>query len=471
MALVRSAKAVTSKTVPPRQRAAAPKKNFLKSQLEKRTFGELVIVVKAIAVVFVTVVPAVLATVVVSNAIRDTGVVMSYLRVPQSFEAIGYSSETATQQLLDEISILNKSSTAAKPKTQIGDAHLLEALSSIETPTGNLDIKSVQSLIQRVLGKTLTQISGEITTRKEDGRELTRLRLRQTPGRETLIDVETSQGPDGLFRKAALNLLEHIDPEIAAGIYWREYRDEENALRLTAIALAGGYPDAEKYAINLKSFILASRGQAVEALQASDQARAMDAAFVGAEYSRTFALLAGRRFDEALVAARAGVERAPGSVNSFTTLGFALRALNQNDESIKAFKEGLRLDRSNVFAYRALANIYSSLGQSKEASDTLFTGVATVPRSAFLQFDYGENLRKNGRQHDAIGPLRKAYGLQPDNLMFLIGLAEVELGEGHDAEALRMASIVKMRVNSGEKVAQNFKQRADALISRLGNAP
>ncbi len=229
------------KAARPRQRDGGQKINFLRHQLENRTFGELVIFVKAIAAILITVVPAVLAIVVVSSAIRDTGVVMSYLRVPQSFEAIGYSSETATQQLLDEISALNKSSVAAKPKTQIGDAHLLEALSSIETP-GNLDLKSVQSLIQRVLGKTLIQISGEITTRKEDGRELTRLRLRQTPGREVLIDVETSQGPDELFKKAALNLLEHIDPEIAAGIYWREYRDEENALRLTTIALAGGIP-------------------------------------------------------------------------------------------------------------------------------------------------------------------------------------------------------------------------------------
>jgi tetratricopeptide (TPR) repeat protein len=469
VAQVRSEKAATSKTV--RQRVAAPKKHFLKSQLERRTFGELVMVVKAIAVVFITVVPAVLATVVLSNAIRDTGVVMSYLRVPQSFEVMGYSSEAATQQLLDEISILNKSSTAAKPKTQIGDAHLLEALSSIETPTGNLDLKSVQSLIQRVLGKTLIQISGEITTRREDGRDLTRLRLRQTPGRETLIDVETSQGPDGLFRRAALNLLEHIDPEIAAGIYWREYRDEENALRLTAIALAGGYPDAEKYALNLKSFILASRGQAAEALAASDRARAMDPAFVGPEYSRTLALLAGRRFDEALAAARMGVERAPGSVNSFTTLGFALRALNQNDESIEAFREALRLDRSNVAAYRVLANIYSSVGRSKEASETLFTGVATVPRSAFLQFDYGEDLRKNGRPHDAVGPFRKAYGLQPDNLVFVIALADAELSEGRDAEALRLASIVKTRVSNGEKVAPNLKARSDAMIARLGNTP
>jgi hypothetical protein len=34
--------------------------------------------------------------------------------------------------------------------------------------------------------------------------------LRQTPGREVLIDVETSQDPQDLFKKAALNLLEHI---------------------------------------------------------------------------------------------------------------------------------------------------------------------------------------------------------------------------------------------------------------------
>lgn len=471
MTVVRSAKTATSKTTSPRQRVADPKKNFLKSQLEKRTFGELIILTKAIALVFVTVVPAVLATVVVSNAMRDTGVLMSYLRVPQSLEAIGYSSETATLQLLDEISALNKISVAAKPKTQVGDAHLLEVLSSIETPTGNLDAKSVQSLIQRVLGKTVIQISGEITTRKEDGRELTRLRLRQTPGRDILIDVETAQGPDGLFRKAALNLLEHIDPQIAAGIYWREYRDEENALRLTAIALAGGYPDAEKYAINLKSFILSSRGQVAEALQASDQARAIDPNFVGPEYTKAMALIAGRRFDEALATAKIGVERAPHSANSFTTLGFALRALDRNEESLEAFREALRLDRSSVLAYRALANIYSGLGRSKEASETLFNGVATVPGSANLQFDYGEDLRKNGRSHDAIGPLRKAYGLEPDRLGFVIALAEVELNEGHDAEALRLAAIIKARVSSGEKVAQNFKPRSDALIARLGNAP
>jgi tetratricopeptide (TPR) repeat protein len=445
-----------TRTVAAKQRDSLGR--FLRSHIEKRTFGELIVIGKGVAVTLLTVIPTVLAIVVVTNAIHDNGVVMTYLRVPQSFEATGFSSEAATQQLLDEISALNSKSIAAKPKTKVGDTHILEALSSIETPAGSLDLKSVQSLVQRVLGKNLIQISGEITTRKEDNREFTRLRLRQTPSREVLIDVETSQGPQDLFKKAALNLLEHIDPEIAAGIYWRDYRDGENAWRLTAIALAGGYPGSEKYALNLKSYILAFRGQADEALKASDQVRAIDPNFAAAEYSKAFALVA---------AAQLGVERAPNSDNSYNTLGFVLNGLGRNEDAIVAFKEALRLNRSNVIAYRRLSNIYGALGRPKEASEVIFKGVALVPQSALLQFDYAEDLRKNGSPHDAIGPMRKAYELQPDSLNFVIGLAELELSEGHETEALRLASIVKSRVSNGEKVLQNFKPRSDALIARF----
>ena len=158
-------------------------RKYLRSHIEKRTFGELIVIGKGIAVALLTVIPTVLAVIVVANAIHDNGVVMTYLRVPQSFETIGFSSETATQQLLDEISALNSKSVAVKPKTRFGDASILEALSSVETPAGSLDLKSVQSLIQRVIGKQLIQVSGEITTRREDNREFTRLRLRQSPGR------------------------------------------------------------------------------------------------------------------------------------------------------------------------------------------------------------------------------------------------------------------------------------------------
>jgi predicted Zn-dependent protease len=111
------------------------------------------------------------------------------------------------------------------------------------------------------------------------------------------------------------------------------------------------------------------------------------------------------------------------------------------------------------------------LGRPKEASEVIFNGIALMPQSALLQFDYAEDLRKNGKPHEAIGPMRKAYELQPDNLNFIIGLAEVELSEGHETEALRLASMVKSRLRSGEKVGPNFKSRSDALIARLEAKP
>ena len=67
--------------------------------------------------------------------------------------------------------------------------------------------------------------------------------------------------------------------------------------------------------------------------------------------------------------------------------------------------------------------------------------------------------------------MRKAYDLRPDNLTFIIGLAEVELSEGHETEALRLASIVKLRSAAAKKVGQNFNARSDALIARLETKP
>jgi tetratricopeptide (TPR) repeat protein len=391
---------------------------------------------------------------------------MTALRVPQSFEAAGYTSDTATQRLLDEISALNRNSNAAKPKTALGDTQLIDALSSIDTPAGNLDLRSFQSLIQRVLGKTIIQISGEITTRKEDGKEFLRLRLRQTPGREGLIDVETAQGAEDLFKKAALNLLEHIDPEIAAGIYLREYGDEESAMRLTAVALAGGHPDAEKYALNLRTYIYLSRGQIDQAMAASDSARAMDPGFVAADYSKAFVLLAQKRPDEALETARRGVDRAPESENSYNSLGIVLNAIGRKDEAIEAHKMALRKNNRNIVGYRRLAITLRDAGRGKEASEALLTGVAVIPNSAMLQSDYGEDLQRQGRNYEATLPLRKAYEMQPDNIRFQVGLAEAEFNQGHTAEAIKLSTIIKNRISSGEKLPANIKQRADKLVSR-----
>jgi tetratricopeptide (TPR) repeat protein len=441
--------------------------DYLKSQVLDRSVAELVMFAKGLAVVLVTVVPILLTVIVVSKAMIENGIIMTALRVPASLEAAGYTSETATQRLLDEISALNRNSNAAKPKTVLGDTQLIDALASVETPAGNIDLRSFQSLIQKVLGKKIVQISGEITTRTEAGKELMRLRLRQTPGREGLIDVETALGAEDLFKKAALNLLEHIDPEIAAGIYFREYGNEEAAMRLTAVALSGGHPDAEKYALNLRTYIYLSRGQVGEAVKATDGARAMDPDFAAVEYTRAFVLLAQKRPDDALEAAQRGVARAPDADNSHNSLGIVLNAMGRKDEAIESHRTALKKNVRSIVAYRRLGVVLREAGRPREASEALLTGVAVVPNSSLLQFDYGEDLARQGRNYEAVAPLRKALDGQPDNIRFQVALAETEYALGHGAEGDKLAAIVKNRIATGEKVPPNLKPRADALAARV----
>ena len=117
--------------------------------------------------------------------------------------------------------------------------------------------------------------------------------------------------------------------------------------------------------------------------------------------------------------------------------------------------------------YRRLAIVLRDAGRGKEASEVLLTGVAVVPNSAMLQSDYGEDLQRQGRNYDAMGPLRKAYEMQPDNIRFQVGLAEAEFNQGHTADGIKLSTIVKNRIANGEKLPANIKQRADKLISRV----
>ena len=142
-------------------------------------------------------------------------------------------------------------------------------------------------------------------------------------------------------------------------------------------------------------------------------------------------------------------------------------AVGRKDESIEAHRTALRKNNRSIVGYRRLAIVLRDAGRDKEASEVLLTGVAVVPNSAMLQSDYGEDLQRQGRNHDAMVPLRKAYEMQPDNIRFQVGLAEAEFNQGQAADGIKLATIVKDRMGNGEKLPGNIKQRAEKLISRV----
>jgi tetratricopeptide (TPR) repeat protein len=434
------------------------------SHVSRRTTSELYGVAKTTIVVMTVALPTVIGFVIVMQAMLHTPVIITPIRVPDSYEKSGYSSEAATQRLLDEIANLNNISLGGKPKTDVGDTNFLSEVASTQIQSGLIDARSIQTLIRRFFGRDIIQLSGEITLRKQGEEEISRLRLRRSPGRETLIDVESTEGPDGLFVKGAMNLLERIDPEIAAGIYWREYRDAEAARRLLSVALTSSDPIIRKFSYNLKSFMLAADGRIDEALAASERVRSFGGDEFPADNSKAFALLSAKKFDDALALQLQNVDRFPKEQSTSFILGMIYQALGRDAEAIACFRRTIELDPRNSGVYQRLAIALRATGDMEGATEALLTGMSRIPNSPGLLYEYAEDLRRRNEMHTAVLSIRKAAIMNPDNWAILVSLAEIEYALGHAPEAARATNVIRSRLANDEKPPARLRDRIDAIL-------
>jgi Flp pilus assembly protein TadD len=389
---------------------------------------------------------------------------MAPLRVPEEYEKLGYSAESATQRLLDEVATLNKVSVASKPKTEVGDTNFLEEVASIQPSSGSMDIGSLQSLVRRFFGTKVIQLSGEVTIRKQNDTAIARLRLRRSPGRDLLIDVESTNGPEDLFVKGAMNLLERIDPEIAAGIYFREYGDIETAKRLLSVALASPDLATRKYATNLKSYILATQGRIDDALAASDQARSFGGDAYPSNTSRAFALASANRLDEALALAQRNAERFPDEPGAYSLLGLVQQRLGRNAEAISSYRRAIELNPLFGPVYRRLAATLRLNGDADGATEVLVQALSKLPTNPGLLYEYAEDLRKRNQLQAASQTIRRAYLIYPDNWFILVSLAEIESAIGHTDEGERATKVIRSRLADGDSPPAALKIRVDAIV-------
>ncbi|MEW6645476.1 MAG: tetratricopeptide repeat protein [Pseudomonadota bacterium] len=441
---------------------AAPRR--IHSHISRRTASELYGVAKTMIVVMTAVLPTVLGFVIVLQAMLHTPVLITPIDVPESYEKNGYSREAATQRLLDEIATLNKMSLGAKPKTEVGDTNFLGEVAATQIQSGLIDVKSIQTLIRRFFGKDIIQLSGEITLKNRGEERVARLRLRRSPGRETLIDVESTEDPDALFVRGAMNLLERIDPEIAAGVYWREYGDAEAAKRLLSVALTSPDPITKKFAYNLRSYMLAGEGRIEEALAASERVRSFGGDTFTADNSKAFALLRAKKYDEALAIQLQNVERYPKEQSTHLVLGLIYQAIGRNTEAIASFRRSLEIFPKSSGAYRRLAIALRATGDTEGATEMLLAGMMQLPNNPGLLSDYAEDLRRRNEVHSAAQVLRKAAAINPDDWSTIVSLAETEYGLGHASEAARAANVIRGRLANGEKPPGSLRDRIDAIL-------
>lgn len=439
---------------------------WLHDQISRRSYGEIFSVAKTIVVVGATVTPTVSAFVIVAGAMLASPIVMSPLKVPDALDKAGYSGDAVSQRLLDEIASLNRISVSGKPKTAVSDTSLFDSIAALQMPTSGVDVRSIQNTIQAVLGREIIKLTGEVTSRKENGVELLRLRLRRSPGRELLIDVETAGGPDQLVSKGALNLLENIDPEIAAGIYWREYGDLESADRLIMVALAKPDDNVHKYAYNLRSYIRATLGRIDEALADSDKVRAYGGDTMLADNSKAYALMMAKRLDEAMAIAKPNAMKHMDEPSALNLLGLAYQAMGQNADAIQTFRMVLKINPRFGLVYRRLAMAQLAAGDTIDAKESLLQGIALLPYNPGILYDYAEQLRKTNDLRGAATAMRRAYQINPDNWPILVSLTELEDALGRASENQRLARIIKLRIENGEIPPARLKARVEALVAK-----
>jgi predicted Zn-dependent protease len=441
------------------------------SHVSGRTTLQLYGLAKTTIVVMTVALPTVIGFVVVLQAMMHTPVMITPISVPDSYQKSGYSSEAATQRLLDEIANLNNISLGGKPKTDVGDTNFLGEVASTQIQSGLIDARSIQTLIRRFFGKDIIELSGEITLRKQGEEEIARLRLRRSPGRETLIDVESREGPDGLFVKGSMNLLERIDPEIAAGIYWREYRDPEAAKRLLSVALTSSDPIVKKFAYNLKSFMLAADGRIDEALVASERVRSFGGDEFVADNSKAFALMSAKKFDDALVLQLQNVNRFPKQQSTNFILGMIYQAMGRTADAIVCYRRTIELDSKNSAVYQRLAIALRATGDTEGATEALITGMSQIPNSPGLLYEYAEDLRRRNEMHTAVLNIRSAAIINPDNWAILVSLAEMEYALGHGPEAARATNVIRSRLTNDEKPPAKLRDRIDAILKNSAKDP
>jgi tetratricopeptide (TPR) repeat protein len=439
------------------------------SHVSQRTTSELYGLAKTAIVILATVLPTVIGFVIVLQAMLHTPITITPIGVPDSYEKNGYSREAATQRLLDEIANLNNISLGGKPKTAVGDTNFLGEVAASQIQSGLIDAKSVQTLIRRFFGKDVIQLSGEITLRKEDDKEIARLRVRRSPERETLIDVESTGGPEALFAKAGMNLLERLDPEIAAGVYWREYGDAETARRVLSVALASPDPTTQKFAWNLKSYMLAVDGRIDDALAASERVRSYGGDTFPADNSKAIALLLAKKPDDALAVQLGNVERYPKEQSTHLILGSIYQALGKNAEAAAAFRRSIGLFPKNAVAYRRLSALLRVMGDQEGATEALLTGMMQTANNPGVLYDYAEDLRRRKQMHTASQVLQKASTINPDNWPIIVSLAEVEQSLGHSPEATRAINVIRSRLAAGEKPPPNLQSQVDAVLKQASD--
>ena len=198
--------------------------------------------------------------------------------------------------------------------------------------------------------------------------------LGQSLSPQSLRAVESAlTDGDPLVRRAAVSVLEAVEPHIRLRLAAPLLRDTIRAVRIEAARLLAPLDKARLSA---------------------EQRAALDLAL--AEYRQAQELNADRP-------------------EAHLNLGVLQAQLGKPLEAERAYRTALRIDPSFAPTYVNLADLYRAQQRDEEGENILRQGLAVSPNDAALHHALGLLLVRRGRHLEALGALERAAQLRPDN--------------------------------------------------------
>ena len=188
------------------------------------------------------------------------------------------------------------------------------------------------------------------------------------------------------------------------------------------------------------------------------------------------------RLDEALAAARIGVERRPDRADAHVALGSVLVRLEGFDEADSVLRTALELDPRHPGAHQNLGEVLRRRGRYGEAIEMYRAALEADPDLAPAHAGLGLSLFESGRHDEALAALERALALDPDApsagaIAMAAGRAAVEAGRldaagAHfrRAAALEPASPGPLMELSNLLVARGRPAEAEEYLRRAREA-
>ena len=179
-------------------------------------------------------------------------------------------------------------------------------------------------------------------------------------------------------------------------------------------------------------------------------------------------------------AAQAGSSSGSPTGSLEVALAHAERLLD-TDPALAAEQAGeiLRVVGDHPAAWLLLANAHALRGRPREALDILGPLAAAQPRSARVQFAFGQALAATGHASDAVAPMRRALALKPELPGAWLALADLLMAL-EDTAAAAAAYAGHVRHSTGDPallaaataLCEGRIPEAEALLrAHLGRAP